>query len=228
MDEGTVDWWLNLWRKLRELWRPCLWQEVEEIKNKTQIRLYFWGNMKFRQNPGGADGCIRPCLWFGAYSVIPHKRTKSLCSGYCWSFAEAEIMVFEIWDTYLRPGSGFAWIWFCWWLIILVTPFLERALGALLVQEQTYMEWSFTLICLLTFNTEILLTLDFIINFSWIVSDDMTESSCLSQVFAKKVLSEIWGDSCTLILLRADQFKWEPCKCTSIDDDGDDLILHDM
>lgn len=82
-------------------------------------------------------------------------------------------MVFEIWDTYLRPGSGFVGGWLYWW------PHLERALDALLVQEQTYMEWSFTLKCLLSFNTEILLSLDFLTNFSWIVSDDMTGSPCL-------------------------------------------------
>jgi hypothetical protein len=179
MDEGTVDWWLNLWRKWRELWRPCLWQEIEEIKNKTQIRLYFEGTWNSGRILGVQMGALdHVCGWciFSNPTQKIEVFVQWLLLKFCRSWNHG------IWD--LRYVSK-TWIWFCGWLIILVTPFLERALDALLVQEQTYMEWSFTLICLLSFNTEILLTLDFIINFSWIVSDDMTESSCLSQVFAK-------------------------------------------
>ncbi len=147
---------------------------------------------------------------------------------------------YGIWD--LRYVSK-TWIWFCGWLNIWVSPFLERALDALLVQEQTYMEWSFTLKCLLSFNTEILLRLDFITNFSWIVSDDMTESPCLQvqksdrnswvRVLQKRFCLKLGGDCClcsTFIYTHCwelDQFKWERCKCTRFDDDGDDLILHD-
>lgn len=193
--------------------------------------------MKFRQNPGGGQmGALdHVCGWW-IFSNPTQKNevfVQWLLLKFCRSWN------YGIWD--LRYISK-TWIWFCGWLIILVTPFLERALDALLVQEQTYMEWSSALKCLLSFNTEILLSLDFITNFSWIVSDDMTGSPCLQVQtsdrnswvrFLQTVLSETLGRLLSVYfyihpLLRADQFKWGPCRCTSIDDDGDDLVLHDM